>query len=160
MKYFFTSESVTEGHPDKMCDKIADKILDSALAQDKNSKMAVEATIKEDLILIYGEAKTNANLDYEKIAKDVVKEIGYTEDFQVLVKVSEQSIEINQAVQKNKTCAGDQGIMFGYATNETDTFMPMPIYYAHLLAKQLTKVRKEDVNSPPEYPEFPRVLVR
>lgn len=148
MKYFFTSESVTEGHPDKMCDKIADKILDSALAQDKNSKMAVEATIKEDLILIYGEAKTNANLDYEKIAKDVVKEIGYTEDFQVLVKVSEQSIEINQAVQKDKTCAGDQGIMFGYATNETDTFMPMPIYYAHLLAKQLTKVRKEDVNSP------------
>ncbi|MBQ7105160.1 MAG: methionine adenosyltransferase [Bacilli bacterium] len=148
MKYFFTSESVTEGHPDKMCDKIADKILDSALAQDKNSKMAVEATIKEDLILIYGEAKTNANLDYEKIAKDVVKEIGYTEDFQVLVKVSEQSIEINQAVQKDKTCAGDQGIMFGYATNETDTFMPMPIYYAHLLAKQLTKVRKEDINSP------------
>lgn len=148
MKYFFTSESVTEGHPDKMCDKIADKILDCALAQDKNSKMAVEATIKDNLILIYGEAKTNANLDYEKIAKDVVKEIGYTEEFQVIQKISTQSSEINQAVQKDKICAGDQGIMFGYATNETDTFMPMPIYYAHELAKQLTKIRKEDINTP------------
>lgn len=148
MKYFFTSESVTEGHPDKMCDKIADKILDCALAQDKNSKMAVEATIKDNLILIYGEAKTNANLDYEKIAKDVVKEIGYKEEFQVIQKISTQSSEINQAVQKDKICAGDQGIMFGYATNETDTFMPMPIYYAHELAKQLTKVRKEDKNTP------------
>ena len=148
MKYFFTSESVTEGHPDKMCDKIADKILDTALQQDKNSKMAVEATIKDDLILIYGEAKTNAKLDYEKIAKDVVKEIGYEEEFQVIQKISTQSSEINNAVNKNKICAGDQGIMFGYATNETDTFMPMPIYYAHELAKQLTKVRKEDKNSP------------
>ena len=148
MKYFFTSESVTEGHPDKMCDKIADKILDSALKQDKNSKMAVEATIKDDLILIYGEAKTNAKLDYEKIAKEVVKEIGYEEEFQVITKISTQSSEINNAVQKDKICAGDQGIMFGYATNETDTFMPMPIYYAHELAKQLTKVRREDKNSP------------
>ena len=148
MKYFFTSESVTEGHPDKMCDKIADKILDCALAQDKNSKMAVEATIKDNLILIYGEAKTNATLDYEKIAKEVIKEIGYNEEFEVIQKISTQSSEINQAVQKDKICAGDQGIMFGYATNETDTFMPMPIYYAHELAKQLTKVRKEDKNTP------------
>lgn len=148
MKYFFTSESVTEGHPDKMCDKIADKVLDCALAQDKNSKMAVEATIKDNLILIYGEAKTSANLDYEKIAKEVIKEIGYTEEFEVIQKISTQSSEINQAVQKDKICAGDQGIMFGYATNETDTFMPMPIYYAHELAKQLTKVRKEDKNTP------------
>ena len=111
MKYFFTSESVTEGHPDKMCDKIADKILDSALKQDKNSKMAVEATIKDDLILIYGEAKTNAKLNYEKIAKEVVKEIGYEEQFQVITKISTQSSEINNAVQKDKICAGDQGIM-------------------------------------------------
>lgn len=148
MKYFFTSESVTEGHPDKICDKIADKILDCALAQDKDSKMAVEATIKDELILIYGEAKTKAKLNYEQIAKDVLKEIGYTEEFQVIQKISTQSSEINQAVQKDKICAGDQGIMFGYATNETDTFMPMPIYYAHELAKQLTKVRKEDKNSP------------
>ena len=148
MKYFFTSESVTEGHPDKVCDKIADKILDTAISQDKNSKMAVEATIKDNLILVYGEAKTNAKIDYESIAKNVLKEIGYEEEFEVITKISEQSSEINNAVQKDKICAGDQGIMFGYATNETDTYMPMPIYYAHELAKQLTKVRKEDKNSP------------
>lgn len=148
MKYFFTSESVTEGHPDKVCDKIADKILDTAISQDKNSKMAVEATIKDNLILVYGEAKTNAKIDYENIAKNVLKEIGYEEEFEVITKISEQSSEINNAVQKDKICAGDQGIMFGYATNETDTYMPMPIYYAHELAKQLTKVRKEDKNSP------------
>ena len=148
MKYFFTSESVTEGHPDKMCDKIADKILDSALSQDKNSKMAVEATIKDDLVLIYGEARTNAKLDYEKIAKDVIKDIGYTEEFKVITKISEQSIEINKAVSKDKICAGDQGIMFGYATNETDSFMPTPIYYAHKLAKQLTDTRRSDKNTP------------
>ena len=101
MKYFFTSESVTEGHPDKVCDKIADKILDTAISQDKNSKMAVEATIKDNLILVYGEAKTNAKIDYESIAKDVLKEIGYEEEFEVITKISEQSSEINNAVQND-----------------------------------------------------------
>ena len=85
MKYFFTSESVTEGHPDKICDKVADKILDCALAQDKDSKMAVEATIKDELILIYGEAKTKANLNYEQIARDVLKEIGVCDIKEIFV---------------------------------------------------------------------------
>lgn len=91
-KYLFTSESVTEGHPDKICDKISDYILDEALRQDKTSKMAVEATIKDDLILIYGEASTKAELDYEKLAKEVLKDIGYNEEYHVIIKVGMQSL--------------------------------------------------------------------
>lgn len=143
-----TSESVTEGHPDKICDKVSDKILDKALEADKNSKMAVECTIKDNLIFIYGEATTEAKLDYESIAKEVLKDIGYTENFEVIVKVSKQSQEINKAVNKVETGAGDQGIMFGYATNETKEYMPLPSLLANKLTMQLTKVRKEDKNSP------------
>lgn len=146
--YIFTSESVTEGHPDKVCDLIADSIVDEALRRDPNSNMAVEATIKDDFILVYGEANTKAVIDFEQIAKDVLKKIGYPEEYHVHTVVNKQSPEIHNAVNKNKdgkleVAAGDRGIMFGYASNETDEFMPAPIYYAHKLSRQLTKVRRQ-----------------
>lgn len=144
-RYVFTSESITEGHPDKICDQIADGILDAALAQDQNAKMAVECTIKDDFVLIYGEANTNAVIDYEQIALDTIREIGYEEDYHVMVKVNKQSNEINQAVMHDGSAmgAGDQGIMFGYACDDTDNYMPAAIDYAHRLAKRLSEVRRD-----------------
>ena len=143
-KLYFTSESVTSGHPDKVCDLIADSILDEALRQDPDAHMAVEATIKDDLILVYGEAGTNAVLDYEAIAKKVMKDIGYNEEYHVVTKVNRQSPEINQAVLGGEICAGDQGIMFGYACDETPSYMPFAIDCAHQLAAKLEEVRRRD----------------
>ena len=142
-KYLFTSESVTEGHPDKICDIISDSILDEALLQDKDSKMAIETTIKDDLILIYGEYNSKADINFEKIAKETIKKIGYTEEYNVITKINKQSSEINKAVVKTNgdIGAGDQGIMFGYACMDTENFMPAAIEIANKLAYQLNLVR-------------------
>lgn len=142
MKRILTSESVNIGHPDKTCDFIADSFLDEALRQDKNAQMAVECAIKGNHLYVYGEATTTAKVNYKKIAKEILKQIGYKKPFKVLVNVSKQSPDINQAVVQKELAANDQGIVFGYATNETKEFMPMPIVIAHKLMKRFEEYRK------------------
>ncbi len=160
-EYLFTSESVTDGHPDKICDQIADSILDAALAQDPTSKMAVEATIKDDFILVYGEANTKAVIDYAKIAKDVLRSIGYDEEYNVMPKVNKQSAEIYHAVTSHDSiAAGDQGIMFGYASNETENYMPLAIDTAHKLSKRLSDYKWEDRRIKPDGKTQVTVLYR
>lgn len=144
MKKVLTSESVNIGHPDKTCDVIADSFLDEALRQDKNSQMAVECAIKNNKLFIYGEATTNAKIDYDEIAKKVLKEIGYKNDFTIIKELSQQSPEINKAVVQEELCANDQGIVYGYATNETNEFMPLPIMIAHKLMREYENFRKRD----------------
>ncbi|MCL2755624.1 MAG: methionine adenosyltransferase [Firmicutes bacterium] len=147
-KQVITSESVNIGHPDKTCDVIADSFLDEALRQDPNAQMAVECAIKDDLLMIYGEATTTAKIDYQKIARGVLKDIGYTNEFQVVEKISKQSPEINKAVvKKDELTANDQGIVYGYATNETPEYMPLPIIMAHKLMKRYEEFRHGHIGS-------------
>ena len=154
MSYLFTSESVSEGHPDKVADQISDALIDNFLAFDPNSKVACETLVTTGQVILAGEVKSKAYLDVQTIARDVIKKIGYTKSeymFEadscgVLSAIHEQSSDINQGVDKLKKeeqGAGDQGMMFGYATNETDNYMPLPLDLAHLLLLELAAIRKE-----------------
>ena len=150
MPYLFTSESVSEGHPDKVCDQISDGVLDSLLQQDPMSRVACECFVTTGLVLVGGEVTTKGYVDVQKVVRDVVKDIGYTEagvgfdadSCAVLSTLHSQSPDIAQGVDTGG--AGDQGMMFGYACNETPELMPMPIMYAHKLVKRLADIRKRE----------------
>ncbi len=155
-RHYFTSESVSEGHPDKIADQISDAVLDAIIAQDKYARVACETMVKTGVAIISGEVSTNAWVDLESLTRNVITEIGYTssdvgfdgETCGIMNLIGQQSPEIAQGVDRAKPedqGAGDQGLMFGYATNETETLMPAPLYYSHRLVERQAEIRKSGV---------------
>ncbi|MBP7543146.1 MAG: methionine adenosyltransferase, partial [Ignavibacteriaceae bacterium] len=153
-EYFFTSESVSEGHPDKVADQISDAVLDACLTHDPNSRVACETLVGKNLVVLAGEISSKHKPNYEEIVRTTLKKIGYSKDFPgidpesctVLINIAKQASEISQGVDRgnDKVGAGDQGMMFGYATNETEEYLPVTLALSHRILKELARLRHEN----------------